>query len=260
MPLRTWNKTNNASAFFGPHSSNTSQFAPPTEGEAGVWLLNDIDVINATQAVETALGAGNARVLTFRNNATDTGTAVTLAHPDLTVRGLVGGTLLAAAGATPASSNLGRQLDTGSPPTEASRIQFFYRDVTDEQLCWHGFGSPTFNQSISGTEYLGIDQNRTSTVEANARVIVPAGCTVPSIRCRYTSATGTTYELAMMINGVATVIGSLPSSGGASALIDFSPGVALAALDEIDFRIVRTAGSGTQMVILGEVAFKPDNP
>lgn len=260
MPLRVRNKTNNAAAFFAPLATSTSQFAPPTVGEAGEWLPNDVDIINATQAVATALSGGQSRTLTFRNNATNTGSSLVLAAPDASVRGIIDGTLAAAVSEAQSSSHLGRQLDAGSPPTEASRICIFYNDPTDEDRSWLGFGSPSFNQSVSATpEYFGIDQNRTTTTEAQARVIVPVDCTLETVFCRYGGTVGTDHELAAMVNGVATVIGTL-TGNSAGALFTFTPNLALSELDELSFRVVRSAGAATAMVLLGMCAFIPDEP
>lgn len=260
MPLRVRNKSNNASTFFAPHGSNTSQFAAPTAGEAGIWLPTNVDLINGTQAVASALGVGNARTTTFRNNITDTGTPLVLAHPDISMRGLIGGTLVPADDSGFADSNYGRQLDTGTPPFEASRIAFFYRDQTDEQLCWHGFGSPTFNQSVTGTpEFFGIDQNRTTTTEAVARMIAPAPCHIKRVTCRGGNAALTDHRLSIVINGGAPItIGTL--TGAAAWYYDFIVDIALLALDEFSFRVERVAGASATLSLLAVVAFKPDTP
>jgi hypothetical protein len=259
MPIRVRHKQNNASTFLALFHANTSQFGPPTAGEAEGWIPSAVSIINATQAVASALGVGNARVLTFQNGSTASGSAMTLAHPDLSARGLVGATIVASASDSQLNAHIGRQVDTGSPPTENSRIAFFYIDAVDEERSWHGFGSPTFNQSVAATpEYFGIDQNRTTTTEAIARTIVPAPCTMPLVMVRYAGTVGTDHELAIMVNGVATVIGTL--TGVPDEIYTYTPTVVLAALDEISFRVVRSAGSGTAMVLEALVAFVPDSP
>lgn len=260
MPIRVRNKINNADTFFGPHSTDTSQFGPPTAGEATVWLPNTVDVINATQAVLTPMGAGDSRTLTFRNGSTQTGSSLVLAEPNAHVRGLINGTLQAGLTTSQLDGNIGRQVNGGTPPFEDSRIAFFYRDTVDENVVWLSFGNPTGNQTVTGTpEYYGIDQSLTTTVETVARVIVPGNVHLRSLYCRYSGTALTEHTLSAMIDGVATVIGVLVG-GAVPALFTFTPNLAIPELSELSFRVVRTTGGGSNMVLLALCAFTLDEP
>lgn len=260
MPIRIRNKVNNASLNLATFHSCTSQFVPPTAGEASCWMGHEIQIIEATQAVASALGAGNSRTLEFRHGSTAEGSQLALTHPAINVRGTIGAVLPAGANSGFLESQILRQFDTGTPPSEASRIAWFYVDEESESRSWHGFGSATFNQSITTTpEYMGFEMNRSITTESVARHLICVPGTLGPVVVRYgTGGVGNDFELAVMVNGVATVIGTL--TGSAANLLVFNVSIPIAAMDEVSFRIVRTLGASATMVIECVVGFTPTSP
>lgn len=258
MPVRAMNKLNNAATRFAPWGGGTSQFQPPTAGDASIWMNRNITIIEATQLVHTALDPGDTRTLQFFDGSLQTGSDLILDSTATSVRGTVNASFPAETLATIAVSNIARQINGGTPPTEEARIAWFYLDDDDETLSWFGMGSATQNQGISTTpEFIGVDMTLTTTTESNATFIVPADGTFKLCNGRYVSAAGSTYEIGLSVEGVNNVLGSIPPESGTGALFSFATEVSVSEGDVVSIRIVRTAGTSTALTIYLAIAFVP---
>lgn len=258
MPIRAVNKLNNANTVMAIFGGAASQFKPPVSGPASCWMNRALTIIEATQAVDTALTGAQTRTLTFYDGSLAVGSALVLSLGQ-SVRGTINASLPAETLATIAVSNVAEQVNAGSPPTEESRIAFFYLDDADNTLTWFGTGSATQNQGISGTpEYIGIDMNLSNATQSNTIAVVPTAGTFKLANGRYIGASDSTYEIALMVGASANVLGSVgPETIG--ALFSFATEVHVDEGDEITFRLVRTAGTGTNLVIYLAIAFVPDS-
>lgn len=257
MPIRSINKLNNAAVVMNIFGGNTSQFKPPTAGPCSTWLNRDLVIYEATQAVHTALTGAQTRTLRFFDGSTQAGSSLVLSLGQ-TVRGFVNVSLPAETLATIGVSNTSDQINAGTPPTEESRISWFYRDI-DETITWLGVGSATQNQVISGTpEYMGIDMIASTITEANALSIVPAAGTFKLHNGRFISSADGVYEVALMVDGVANVVGGIgPEAVG--ALFSFPTEVHVSEGSEVTWRFVRISGTGTALTVMMMVAFVPDS-
>ena len=258
MPILIHHKQNNAASFFAPFHPCTSQFGPPTAGEASGWLPVDVEIINAAWAADAAPGLGNSRTLQFQDGAVVVGSTLALSGTNRTALGDIGAELPAATLATIAGSDIAREIEAGAPATENARISYFYQDRDDDRGSWYGMGSATVNQAVSTAEYISFWMNRTTASESVTRQIMPVAGVFDLFQIRYGGVDGTTHEFAIVINGVETVLGAF--SGSTAALNDVALEVPIEPLDEVSFRVVRTGGAGTTCTFTIEARFIPDEP
>lgn len=256
MSIRAYQKTDTAAEFVMPFGPATSQFAPPTAGEAMAWIFRDMTIYEGTICSALPPGVGVSWTLTFRNNTTNTGTPLVLsgAASDA-IRGPIDAILPAALNAGTSESDISRVAVAGTPAANTARIAYFYLDDDDETRSVQGFGSATFNHGVSATpEYFSIESDRTTTSEPAARAVVPANGAFVAFSGRAGASTGDgVTELAIMINGVATVLGTF----GAVTMFHFETNIPVVEGDEFSFRVRRISGTSTTFAISCAVAFAP---
>lgn len=258
MPILVRHKQNNAASFFAPFHPCTSQFGPPTAGEASCWMPVDIEIINASWAADAAPGLGNARTLQFQDGAVVEGSTLALSGANRTAIGDIGAELPAATLATIAGSDIAREIETGTPATVSARIAYFYQDRDDDRGSWYGCGSASVNQVVTTAEYISFWMNRTTASESVTRQIMPVAGIFDLFQIRYGGIDGTTHDFAIVINGVETALGSF--TGTTAALNNVALEVPIDPLDEVSFKVVRSGGSGSTCVFTIEARFIPDEP
>jgi hypothetical protein len=251
-----------ATIVYSPFGGGQASSGFPTATQAPVWLSRDIKVIEATLASLTPPGTSKTRRVQFSRGGVIQGGNLDLTDGNANVRSVINGTI-----SQPTNPAFGNHevtynlTDIGTPAGEVAAIAFLYEDTTVPRMSLYGAGGGATNLGVGATpQFLGFNTQSVASTELSAQHMIPLPSgvvgTFQHIRVRFTNGTDNSYNLEFRKNGVTVATVAIPHVGGtATFATDDAQAVTVQRGDLVCWRLVRTSGADTAIVLYACIGF-----